>query len=123
MADRELSDSLKFRKVKSLDLSDGYSSEQIRSSILSSNEPLKLTEMLRDWPCSRWTPELLASELGFLQTSFRISAKMDSPYYAFDKSKVVMESDCLYAKASLGNYCAWLSGDVQNAGELSKYSR
>lgn len=110
------------RTIKTLEVSDYYSDE-IRDFVLSHSEPLAFPKASEKWSCSKWTPEYLAGKLGNVQITFRICAKIDSPFYKFPSKKVVTETDCEYAKASLLNFCAWLKGDSQNAGDLAKYPR
>lgn len=111
------------RNIQLLDISSANSLDQIRSTILNCKQPCLLPKASSDWACASWTPEFLAQKLGECQTTFRICAKIDSPLYKFEGNKVVMESDCDYAKASLKDYCAWLANDLSHAGELQKYPR
>lgn len=121
MADELLSSH--FLNVKTLVISRASPPEQIRSHILNCSEPCLLSKASSDWACSSWTPEFLARKLDGCQTSFRICAKVDSKHYQFQRSQVVMESDCHYAKGTLMQYCAWLEDDLTHAGELAKYPR
>lgn len=110
------------RTLKTLEVSNYYSDE-IRDIVVTNSEPLIFPKASEKWPCSKWTPEFLAGKLGNVQITFRICAKVDSPFYKFPSNKVVTEPDCEYTKASLQNFCAWLKDDSQNAGDLAKFPR
>jgi hypothetical protein len=108
--------------VKSFVLNN-YSREEIRNLVLSKSEPLRFPKASVNWPCSGWTPEFLAGQLGNVQTTFRICVRVGSSLYKFPLNKVVTETDCVYAKASFLNFCAWLKDDLQSAGDLAKFPR
>jgi len=66
--------------------------EKLRIHLLNRTEPIVFDGAARQWTCSLWTPEFLASEVGDLRTRFRFcsransSANEPSPY-----KKAIME--------------------------------
>lgn len=98
--------------------------EKLRIHLLNRTEPIVFDGAARQWTCSLWTPEFLASEVGDLRTRFRFcsransSANEPSPY-----KKAIMETDCEFEEASFGEFFQWLNGNIDRSGSLSRFQR
>lgn len=98
--------------------------EKLRIHLLNRTVPIVFDGAARQWTCSQWTPEFLASEVGDLRTRFRFccraksSANELSPY-----KKAIMETDCDFEEASFGEFFQWLNGNIDWSGSLSRFQR
>ena len=92
--------------------------EKLRSHLLNRTEPIVFDGAARQWTCSQWTPEFLASEVGDLRTRFRFCSRANS-----SAKKAIMETDCEFEEASFGEFFQWLNGNIDRSGSLSRFQR
>jgi len=98
--------------------------EKHRIHLLNRTKPIVFDGAARQWTCSQWTPEFLASEVGDLRTRFRFCSRANSsaselsPY-----KKTIMETDCEFEEASFGEFFEWLNGNIDKSGTLSRFQR
>ncbi|EDO33970.1 predicted protein, partial [Nematostella vectensis] len=89
-----------------------------RDLVLKANKPLVFHGFIKEWSCSMWTPLFLASELGQLETRFRMCQRRSIP-----KQKPLMETDCCYVQGTFKDFCSWLESDNSESGKLIQYPR
>ena len=97
--------------------------EKLRIHILNRTEPSVFDGAAREWTCSEWTPEFLASEVGDLRTSFRFCARTSSSTSENPCNRAIMETDCEFEEGSFGEFIQWLSGYIERSGRLSRFQR
>ncbi|XP_048580082.1 HSPB1-associated protein 1 isoform X2 [Nematostella vectensis] len=90
----------------------------LRDLVLKANKPLVFHGFIKEWSCSMWTPLFLASELGQLETRFRMCQRRSIP-----KQKPLMETDCYYVQGTFKDFCSWLESDNSESGKLIQYPR
>ena len=98
--------------------------EKLRIHLLNRAEPIVFDGAARQWTCSRWTPEFLASEVGDLRTRFRFCSRANSSTNELSPhKKAIMETDCEFEEASFGEFFQWLNGHIDRSGSLSRFHR
>ena len=109
---------------------------EIQDILKELNKPAVFTNMIADWPTSKWSLQEFTHLFGHLVTTFKLYYKdsvKSEKYQAVNKKRKldenattekmipVMETDCFYVSASFKEFFAWVNKLDENLGELQKY--
>ena len=112
-----------------------HSSSEVKSLLSSSTKPLVLTNMIDEWPASKWTLDAFTRLFGHLVTTFKLyrrNTDTTTPHPARSNTdtnttiggpagkrrkcdggnSVVMETDCSFVDASFDEFHRWMNGDT-----------
>ena len=114
---------VKLRQVERISLFSN--SEKLRIHLLNRTEPAVFHGAASQWACSRWSPEILASELGELRTRFRFCSRENQKSFANENrcKTAIMETDCEFEEATFKEFNQWLNGCMEGSGLLSRFQR
>ncbi|CAH3023213.1 unnamed protein product [Porites evermanni] len=113
----------KLREVERTSLASDYDPEKLRINFLNRTKPVVFHGAASLWPCSRWSPEFLASELGDLRTKFRFCVREKSPSNENGFKRAIMETECEFEEATFLEFVQWVNGFSEKSGLLSRFQR
>lgn len=113
----------KLREVERTSLASDYDPEKLRINLLNRTKPVVFNGAASLWPCSRWSPEFLASELGDLRTKFRFCVREKSSSNENGFKGAIMETECEFEEATFLEFVQWVDGFSEKSGLLSRFQR